>query len=57
MSFGVEPLREFYMINKQIKQQTPYMASYAGGEICPTSQTADSITNRFHNYSLIACVL
>jgi hypothetical protein len=57
MSFGVEPLREFYMINELMNQQTPYMASYAGGEICPTSYTKDSITNRFHNYSLIACVL
>jgi hypothetical protein len=57
MSLGLEPLKELNLIAETINKDTPYMIAYAGGEICPTSKTEDSVTNRFHNYSLIACIL
>jgi hypothetical protein len=57
MVFGAEPLTEAKLIGEQLSGAEPFMLAYAGGEICPTSQTADTVSNRFHNYSIIACVL
>jgi hypothetical protein len=34
-----------------------YQFSYAGGEICPIPRPDGQLVNRFHNYSLIACIL
>ncbi|GHV90132.1 hypothetical protein AGMMS50268_06350 [Spirochaetia bacterium] len=52
-----EPLAEARMISDKLSPGSPFMLAYAGGEICPTSSTAAQVTNRFHNYSIIACVL
>jgi hypothetical protein len=57
MSFGMEPLRETEMAVQKLSGGSPFMLAYAGGEICPTSSNERGITNRFHNYSIIACVL
>jgi hypothetical protein len=57
MSCGMEPLAEAQMIADKLSSGTPFMFAYAGGEICPTSNTQVKLTNRFHNYSIIACVL
>jgi len=35
----------------------PYMAGYAGGEICPVKDETGVLRNRFHNFSFNACVL
>ena len=59
MSFGTEPLREAKLTVEKLSGGSPFMLAYSGGEICPTSHSnAESrVTNRFHNYSIIACVL
>ncbi|MDR3349094.1 MAG: FIST C-terminal domain-containing protein [Acidaminococcales bacterium] len=57
LSLGAEPLKELNLIAETINSGTPYMVAYSGGEICPTSRTKDSVTNRYHNYSLVACIL
>ncbi len=57
MIFGSEPLTEVNMLLKKMNPDIPFMMAYSGGEICPTSYRADSVTNRFHNYSMIACIL
>jgi hypothetical protein len=57
MMFGAEPLVEAAMIVEKLKGDSPFMLAYAGGEICPTSVRAEDVTNRFHNYSIIACIL
>ncbi|GHU88058.1 hypothetical protein FACS1894202_03500 [Clostridia bacterium] len=57
MTFGMEPLREADMVKEKLGGGSPFMMAYAGGEICPTSYSGDKVTNRFHNYSIIACVL
>ncbi|MDR1580213.1 MAG: FIST C-terminal domain-containing protein [Synergistaceae bacterium] len=57
MAFGAEPLLEAEMIEKNLKGSSSFMLGYSGGEICPTSVRADGVTNRFHNYSIIACIL
>ena len=55
--FGLEPLKEAQMILNVLPKNIPYMLSYAGGEICPTTVTDGQIINHFHNFSFIACVL
>jgi hypothetical protein len=55
--FGAKPLIEAAMVEEKLKGGSPFMLAYAGGEICPTSVRAGNVTNRFHNYSIIACIL
>jgi hypothetical protein len=63
MSCGTNTLAEARMITDKLstsfsgKVGFPFMLAYSGGEICPTSNTQTRVTNRFHNYSIIACVL
>lgn len=57
MTLGPQPLAEGQLIDEKYASDVPYMLGYAGGEICPTSSTENSVTNRFHNFSIIACVL
>jgi hypothetical protein len=57
MTFGAEPLIEAAMTEEKLRGSSPFMLAYAGGEICPTSVRAEGVTNRFHNYSVIACIL
>ena len=51
-SLGAELLAETETVNKII-EGTPYIFGYAGGEICPVRDMADS--NSFHNNTFIAC--
>jgi hypothetical protein len=57
MTFGTKPLVEAELVEKELSGGSPFMLGYAGGEICPTSVREDGVTNRFHNFSIIACVL
>jgi hypothetical protein len=57
MMFGAKPLSEATMIAEKLKGDSPFMLAYAGGEICPTSVCEGDVTNRFHNHSIIACIL
>lgn len=57
MSLGAEPLKEANLLMEKMSPDTPYMLAYAGGEICPTTSMENKVTNRFHNYSLIALIL
>jgi hypothetical protein len=57
MMLGTKPLTEAAMVEKTMEGDSPFMLAYAGGEICPTSVRDGNATNRFHNYSIIACIL
>jgi hypothetical protein len=57
MTFGTDPLTEARLVERKLKGSSPFMFAYAGGEICPTSERDGKAVNRFHNYSIIACVL
>lgn len=35
----------------------PYLACYSGGELCPLYNEEKATMNRFHNFSVVACVL
>jgi hypothetical protein len=55
---GSNPTRELALIKDELKADMPFMASYGAGEISPTSvDSENNAQNRFHNYSLIVCLL
>ena len=53
-SLGTDLLAETKRVNDTVGGKTPYIFSYSGGEICPTTDNANS--NNFHNNTVIACV-
>jgi hypothetical protein len=57
MAFGADPLTEATMVRDELEGDDPFMFAYAGGEICPTSVRDGKAVNRFHNFSIIACIL
>lgn len=57
MAFGVNPLEEAKNVRNMLNPDIPFIMGYSGGEICPTSFKDKKATNRFHNYSFIACIL
>ena len=52
-----KPLAELQGAKDALDPKIPFMAGYAGGEICPTSVRDGIPTNRFHNYSLVVLVV
>jgi hypothetical protein len=51
-------LAELECIRNSLPEHIQFVASYSGGEISPTSIGNDNnAKNRFHNYSLITCLL
>jgi len=55
---GVDYMRELSLVKEILAQDIPFIASYAGGEISPTSVDAENNAhNRFHNYTFITCLL
>ncbi|MCL2293242.1 MAG: FIST C-terminal domain-containing protein [Spirochaetes bacterium] len=55
---GTDSMRELSMVKDLFESGIPFIASYAGGEISPTSvDCQNNAQNRFHNYSFVACLL
>ena len=50
------PEIELETVYNTIRKDIPFMMAYAGGELCPNHVSETSVVNRFHNFSLIACV-
>ncbi len=57
LALGADPLLEVSIAAREMAADTPFMLSYSSGEICPTSCADGVATNRFHNYTFVACVL
>ncbi|MCL2817783.1 MAG: FIST C-terminal domain-containing protein [Clostridiales bacterium] len=57
MTMRDDPLMELKTVKDAICPDIPFMAGYAGGEICPTSVRDGVPVNRFHNYSLVILVV
>ena len=57
VAMSIGPLSELDAITGAVRPGIPYMAGYAGGEICPSSIRNGKPTNRFHNYSLVVLVI
>ncbi|MCL1992272.1 MAG: FIST C-terminal domain-containing protein [Spirochaetes bacterium] len=53
-----DPMKELTFVKDELGDGLPFMMSYGGGEISPTSvDSENNAQNRFHNYTLIACLL
>ena len=57
MAMGLDVLTEAQTVRDAIPPHLPFAMGYAVGELCPTSVTEGRAANRFHNHSLIVCVL
>jgi len=55
---GFDSMKELKQIQNILPESLPYIASFSGGEFSPTSVDSENIAqNRYHNYSLIICLL
>jgi len=52
ISMGMDTFAELDLIKDTLFGKIPYLATYSGGEFCPTTMDM----NRFHNNSLVICV-
>ena len=54
------PMQEIERASEAIREalgDPPFLMSYSGGEICPTSVKDGVHVNRFHNYSIVGLVI
>lgn len=57
MALGIETLAEMEAIHENISKRIPYQMAYSGGEICPVYGRDGKPVNRFHNDTIVACLL
>jgi hypothetical protein len=57
LALGVDPLLEAEMTVEEMPPASSFMLSYSSGELCPIAVGDQGAVNRFHNYTLIVCVL
>jgi len=48
---------EFEIVKKTLAPVVPFMMGSAGGEICPTLGKGNTLTNRYHEYTLIILII
>lgn len=53
---GADPTAEMEQVRSSL-HDTVYQFCYSGGEICPVYNEHGRLVNRFHNCTLVACVL
>ncbi len=56
-ALGVKTSDELDLIREQLGEKLPFMAAYSGGEVCPLYSTNGGLRNRFHNNTIIVCIL
>ena len=57
LALGLEPYAEMEAVRGVVGDEVPMHMSYSGGEICPVYPDGHKSANRFHNFTLVACVL
>lgn len=57
LALGADPLAEVEMARDEMSADIDFMLAYSSGEMCPTSVDDGIATNRFHNYTIVACVM
>jgi hypothetical protein len=57
MTLGAAPMAEAQLIKEGLTDEVPFIFADAGGEIGPTSVRDGKAANRFHNFSIVACIL
>ena len=48
---------EMRTVMKGLNGALPFVFAYSGGEICPVSGKGGELVNRFHNFTLICCLM
>jgi len=56
-ALGVRTSDEMEKISRLLGDKIPFVMAYSGGEICPLYDKGDKLKNRFHNDTIIACLL
>ena len=56
IALGLDTTSELDIATAEIPEGIPYLMCYAGGEICPVEKPGRT-DNRFHNSSVVVCVL
>jgi hypothetical protein len=54
---GADYAAEMTGITAALKGKLPYMLGYSGGEICPVYNDKGQPSNRFHNFTFVACMI
>ncbi|MDR3145453.1 MAG: FIST C-terminal domain-containing protein, partial [Treponema sp.] len=57
MSLGSDLFAEVDLLRGEIAGKVPALLAYSGGEICPTRINDASAINRFHNNTIILCII
>lgn len=53
---GTDVMAELDKISGGMGEKAPYHVCYSGGELCPLYDEKEQLANRFHNFSIIACI-
>jgi len=56
-TLGVRTEGEIEKIVQHFDKLCSFMFAYSGGEICPVRNRQGDLVNRFHNFSMISCML
>jgi hypothetical protein len=56
-ALGVRTSDEMEKVSRLLGNKIPFIMAYSGGEICPLYDRGDKLKNRFHNDTIIACLL
>jgi hypothetical protein len=56
-TLGTRTEAEMKELVKCLDHSLAYQFAYSGGEICPVKNQEGRLVNRFHNFSMIACLL
>jgi len=56
-ALGLRTGDEMEKISHSLDGKIPFVMAYSGGEICPLYDRGDKLKNRFHNDTIIACLL
>jgi hypothetical protein len=57
MSLGSDIFAEIDLVQRETIGKTTALMAYSGGELCPTQINESAAINRFHNNTIILCVL
>ncbi|MDR1082214.1 MAG: FIST C-terminal domain-containing protein [Deltaproteobacteria bacterium] len=54
---AVDSELEVGIVRERLDDKGGYMISFSAGEICPVPTQSGNLENRFHNFTIIACVI
>ncbi|MDR2427012.1 MAG: FIST C-terminal domain-containing protein [Endomicrobium sp.] len=54
---GFDVFAEMQEVHDGIKEEIPFFMSYSGGEICPVCDEEGRLVNRFHNDTIVTCLI